>query len=299
MNGKYITPAVTVFHENGAVDYEACAEVYEHLIGGGVDGILILGSIGEFFAVKMDQKKELIRRAAETIGKRVKLIVGTTSMIFDEIIELSRFAGEAGADAVMVLPPFYFPLDEEGIFRYFGKIAESLPDQQIYLYNFPDRTGYDVTPGVTLRLAERYQNIVGYKDTQAGMDHTRELIKLVKGARPDFEIYSGFDDNFAHNVLTGGNGCIGGLSNLVPELCHSWVEAVNGGDLEKTAECQRTIDRLMSVYQVGTPFVPFIKAAMELRGIPTRSLASFPFPEVSEEEKDRIRRILLENGILS
>lgn len=298
MNGKYITPAVTVFHENGTVDYEACGRVYEHLIAGGVDGILILGSIGEFFAVKMDQKKELIRRAVETIGKRVKLIVGTTSMIFDEIIELSRFAGEAGADAVMVLPPFYFPLNEESMFQYFGKIAESLPKQQIYLYNFPDRTGYDVTPGVTLRLAGRYPNIVGYKDTQAGMDHTRELIKLVKGARPDFEIYSGFDDNFAHNVLTGGNGCIGGLSNLVPELCHAWTEAVNGGDLEKTARIQRTIDRLMSVYQVGTPFVPFIKAAMELRGVPTRGLASFPFPVVSEEEKGRIRRILLENGIL-
>ena len=98
---------------------------------------------------------------------------------------------------------------------YYARIAEALPEQSIYLYNFPDRTGYDLTPEITLRLVRKYRNIVGYKDTQAGMDHTRELIKLVKGEFPAFEVYSGFDDNFAHNVLAGGDGCIAGLSNCL------------------------------------------------------------------------------------
>ena len=91
-----------------------------------------------------------------------------------------RFAKQEGADAVIILPPYYFPLGEKSLESYFGMLAEALSDQPIYLYNFPDRTGYDLTPEITLRLVRKYKNIVGYKDTQAGMDHTRELIKLVK-----------------------------------------------------------------------------------------------------------------------
>ena len=110
MKAKYITPAVTVMDKNGNPDWEGCGKVYEHLIQGGVDGILLLGSIGEFFAFTMSQKKELIRYAVKEIAHRTQLIVGTTSMIFEEIVELSRYAKQEGADAVIILPPFYFPL---------------------------------------------------------------------------------------------------------------------------------------------------------------------------------------------
>ena len=116
--------------------------------------------------------------------------------IFDEILELSEYADQEGVDGVMVLPPYYFPISEAGMVTYFGKIAEALPQTNLYLYNFPDRTGCDITPDVTVELVKKYENIKGYKDTQAGMDHTRELIRRVKSIRPDFEIYSGFDDNF-------------------------------------------------------------------------------------------------------
>lgn len=188
MKARYITPAVTVMGKDGTIDFEGCGKVYEHLIEGGVDGILLLGSIGEFFALTMEQKKELIRFAVDKIAHRTQLIVGTTSMVFEELLALSRFAGEEGADAIILLPPYYFPLSPEGLETYYARIAEALPEQSIYLYNFPDRTGYDLTPEITLRLVRKYRNIVGYKDTQAGMDHTRELIKLVKGEFPAFEV---------------------------------------------------------------------------------------------------------------
>ena len=297
MKAKYITPVVTIFRQDGGLDLEASGKVYEHLIRGGVDGILIMGSIGEFFALTMEQKKELICYAASKIAGRTRLIVGTTSMVFEEIIELSRFAGEEGADGVIVLPPYYFPISEASMEEYFGRIARALPHMSIYLYNFPDRTGYDLTPQVTLRLVQKYQNIVGYKDTQAGMDHTRELIKLIRPVRPDFEIYSGFDDNFAHNVLAGGDGCIAGLSNLYPGLAHEWVEAFEREDLVQVMEIQRKIDILMEIYQVGRPFVPYIKAAMEITGILEAPASSFPFPEAGEEEKKAIRRIMKKAGM--
>lgn len=297
MKANYITPAVTVFHKDGTINFEETGKVYEHLIKGGVDGILIMGSIGEFFALTMEQKKELIHFAAEKIAHRVRLLAGTTSMVFDEIIELSKYAKEAGTDGVIILPPYYFPISEAGLEIYYGKIAELLPDQDIYLYNFPDRTGYDVTPQVTLNLVKKYPNIKGYKDTQAGMDHTRELIKLIKAVRPDFEIYSGFDDNFAHNVLAGGDGCIAGLSNVLPELTHGWVEAFAKEDLQKVQEIQQKIDILMEIYQVGKPFVPYIKAAMEEKGIIENAASSFPFPEVTAEDRKQINEIMQKAGV--
>lgn len=297
MKANYITPAVTVFHKDGTINFEETGKVYEHLIKGGVDGILIMGSIGEFFALTMEQKKELIHFAAEKIAHRVRLLAGTTSMVFDEIIELSKYAKETGTDGVIIPPPYYFPISETGLETYYGKIAELLPDQDIYLYNFPDRTGYDVTPQVTLNLVKKYPNIKGYKDTQAGMDHTRELIKLIKAVRPDFEIYSGFDDNFAHNVLAGGDGCIAGLSNVLPELTHGWVEAFAKEDLQKVQEIQQKIDILMEIYQVGKPFVPYIKAAMEEKGIIENAASSFPFPEVTAEDRKQINEIMQKAGV--
>lgn len=296
MKAKYITPAVTIFRQDGSLDLEACGKVYEHLIKGGIDGILLMGSIGEFFALTMEQKKELICNAVSAVAGRTRLIVGTTSMVFDEILEISRFARDKGADGVIVLPPYYFPISEDGMEEYFGRIAQALPDTSIYLYNFPDRTGYDLTPRVTLHLVQKYDNIVGYKDTQAGMDHTRELIKLIKPVRPDFEIYSGFDDNFAHNVLAGGDGCIAGLSNLYPGLAHAWVEAFAHEDLAQVGRIQRKIDILMEIYQVGKPFVPYIKAAMEVTGVLDGAASSFPFPEAEEADKEAILRILKKAG---
>ena len=111
-------------------------------------------------------------------------------------------------------------------------------------------------------------------------------------------IFSGFDDNFAHNVLSGGDGCIGGLSNLAPEVCSAWVSAIRRGDLAAVAEFQRKIDRLMSVYSVGMPFVPFIKRAMELRGVGIRSFSSAPLPRPGAEDDRKLLEILRRENLI-
>ncbi len=291
MNSHYITPAVTPFDKEGNLDYTALKGLYDHLIEGGVDGILILGSIGEFFALSLEKKKELIRFAIPYINKRTRVLVGTASMDISETLGLSTYAWEQGADGVIVISPYYFALSNESVEEYYSFVAQNCPCD-LYLYNFPDRTGYDLAPTVTLNLIRKHKNIVGYKDTIPGMDHTRELIKLIKPEFPDFKIYSGFDDNFAHNVLSGGDGCIGGLSNLVPHICSAWVRAFRDNDLEEVSRIQLTIDRLMSVYHVGKPFVPYIKAAMAMTGLPLSDYCSFPLPRATEQEKDRLKSIL-------
>lgn len=287
----YITPAVTPFCPDGQIDFESCAKLYNYLIDGGVDGILILGSIGEFFALTMQQKQDLVRFAVETVRHRVPLIVGTTSMIFDEIVELSNYSVDLGADAVMIIPPYYFHHTDASVEEYYSLLAEKIHGN-IYLYNFPDRTGYEIAPEVVRKLAERHRNIIGIKDTIGGMDHTREIIKQVKPARPEFRIYSGFDDNFAHNVLCGGNGCVAGLSNLYPELTARWVRAAREGKYAMLQSVQQTIDKLMDIYSVGKPFVPYIKEALVMRGIIKYSTASCPMPVVTSEQKERLKQIM-------
>ncbi len=290
---RYMTPAVTPLLPDGEIDFASCRKLYQHLLEGGVDGILILGSIGEFFGLKMDQKKALIRCAKEAVKGRCKLIAGTTSMIFEEIVELSNYALEQGVDGVMVIPPYYFHFTDESVYEYYDMLAQEIQGD-VYLYNFPDRTGYDISPQVVKKLALAHANIVGIKDTIGGVDHTRELIKQVKSVRPEFEIYSGFDDNFAHNVLCGGNGCIAGLSNLYPELTSSWVEAMRNSDCRKAAECQRKIDRLMDIYSVGKPFVPFIKAALAAKGVIQHAAATRPMPVATREQLDQLNKIMEE-----
>ena len=254
----YITPAVTPLCPDGQIDFESCKNLYNHLIDGGVDGIVVLGSIGEFFAFTLQQKKDLVRFAVETVQHRVPVIIGTTSMVFDEIVELSNYYVDLGADAVMIIPPYYFYHTDESVIEYYGRLAEAIHGD-VYLYNFPDRTGYEISPAVVRKLAERYENIIGIKDTIGGVDHTREIIKQVKQVRPEFRVYSGFDDNFAHNVLCGGNGCIAGLSNLYPELTSAWVKAAREENYAEFQRIQQKIDKLMDIYAVGKPFVPFIK----------------------------------------
>ncbi len=300
MNGqtiRYMTPAVTPMLPNGELDKDSCGKLYEHLLSGGVDGILILGSIGEFFGFTLEQKKELICCAAGAFAGRCRLLVGTTSMVYREIVELSDYALGQGADGIVIIPPYYFHFTDESVYEYYDSLAKDIHGN-IYLYNFPERTGYEISPDVVVKLAAAHQNIVGIKDTISGVDHTRELIKRVRPVRPDFEIYSGFDDNFAHNVLCGGNGCIAGLSNLYPELTSAWAEAMRSSDLQKTADCQQRIDRLMDIYSVGKPFVPFIKAALAAKGVIAHSVATKPMPTAAAEQLARIKNIMeeYENG---
>jgi len=291
MNANYITPVVTAFDDKGNLDTDAQKSIYDYLINNGIKEIVILGSIGEFFALSCDVKKDLIKFAVKYINNRAKVIVGTTGPNIAETVELTKYAFGQGADAVIVISPYYFSLSDKSVEEYYDMVAENCPGD-LYLYNFPDRTGYDVSPAVTLKLVRKHKNIVGYKDTLAGMDHTRELIKLIKPEFPEFKIYSGFDDNFAYNVLSGGDGCIAGLSNVFPGLCVSWAKAVEENDMEKVSGIQQTVNILMGIYNVGKPFVPYIKKAMQITGLPVRDFCTFPMPEVTESEAEIIRSIL-------
>jgi 4-hydroxy-tetrahydrodipicolinate synthase len=290
MKAKWLTPVVTAFNKDGQIDHDANKKIYDFLIDSGMDGIVLLGSTGEFFSMSMEQKKELIDLATEYIKGRTKLIVGTGDMSIDETIELSNYAHDKGADGVMVIGPYYFSLSEESIEYFYDTVAENTK-ANVYIYNFPERTGYDVSADITLKLVRKHKNIVGYKDTVTEMGHTRELINTVCQEFPDFEVYSGFDENFAHNALSGGAGAIGGLSNFIPDICAEWVKAFNEKDFDKVSEIQKIINIAMGIYGIGIPFIPIVKKAMMLRGIEMEDYCTFPFIQANEEQTNKIKQL--------
>lgn len=294
---SFMTPVVTAFNPDGSLDVQGNKNVYEHLIKGGVDGIVVMGSTGEFFSMSMQDKKKLVDVAAETIKGRTRLLIGASCMDWRETVELGNYAIDAGAEAVMIVPPYYFALSDASVMEYYGKVAPAIHGD-ILLYNFPDRTGYDLKPEIILELARAHKNIVGLKDTVEKMGHTREVIKALRPEFPEFEILSGYDDNLVHNVMSGGNGCIGGLSNLAPEITSAWAKAVREGDLEGMVKGQRTIDQMMDLYAIGTPFIPISKRAMQLRGIEISDTCTVPFLPANAEQEAQIKAFMTRVGLL-
>lgn len=288
---KYLTPVITAFNKEREIDIEGNKEIWEHLINGGVDGIVLLGSTGEFFNMSMFQKKELIKLATEHINKRIPLFIGTGSMNIKETIELSNYALNLGADGVMIIGPYYFPVNDRDLENFYSKLAINI-NGDIYLYNFPKMTGHDINPKVLLNLLEKHQNIIGYKDTVSEMSHTRNLIQAIKDKYPNFIIYSGYDDNFVHNILSGGNGCIGALSNLYPQIFKQWVDAINNKDIVNIEKFQKLIDSVMEIYDVETPFIPVLKKALILNGIKIEEYCTEPFGVISEVQISKLKKIL-------
>lgn len=297
MKAKWITPVVTALDENGHIDTEANKRIYEHLIQGGIDGILIFGSIGEFFALPMEEKKDMVREAVACIDHRVTVYIGTNSMEFEECVEFSNFALDAGADGVMVISPYYFNLPDSAVENFYDSLADRV-NGPVLLYNFPARTGYDLKPEVILGLVRRHKNIVGIKDTVGTMGHTRAIIQAVKREFPEFLVYSGFDEFFAHNVLSGGDGCIAGLSNFVPAVAAGFAGAARDNDLAAMQAYQQKIDSLMAIYDVAEQFIPIIKKAMVLCGVEMDPACAAPLLSADENETEKIREILKQAEII-
>ncbi len=298
MHAKWITPAVTAMDKQGRIDMEANKRIYDFLIEKGMDGILLLGSIGEFFAIPMEDKKRLIREALSYIDHRVTVYVGTCEMNLEACIGLTNYALEQGADGAMVISPYYFNLPDNAILHFYDTLAEKACGP-LLLYNFPERTGYDLRPELVGQLVSRHENIVGIKDTVGTMGHTRALIQKVKKKHPQFLVYSGFDEFFGHNVLSGGDGCIAGLSNFAPEIAAGYAECARGDDLAGMQEYQQKIDKLMAIYDVAPQFIPVIKKAMQLRGLQLQPFCAPPMLTASEEETQKIQSVLAESNLLS
>jgi len=288
---QYLSPTITAFADDLTLDRNANEEIIERLISGGIDGLIVLGSTGEFYAMSRRQKEELIRLAVGCAGGRVRTYIGAGCMTVAETAELGNFALDCGATGVILIHPYYFKLDEETVFAYYSRVASEL-EGSILLYNYPNCTGFSLTPDMIMRLARKHPNIIGVKDTVDDFSHTRKIIGALQPEFPDFLIYSGMDENLAHIALSGGDGVIGALTNLYPSLCASFRDAVNRRDALLIAEHQKIFDLMMGLYSIRSPFMPVMKQAMRRRGLTLGNACLTPYPPLTRAEQDRLYALM-------
>ncbi len=285
MKAEIMTPALTIFNNDGSIDYQGNQKLIRHLIDNRVDGIVPLGSTGEFTSLSFQEKKDFLDFYLSEIDGSVKVLPGTGCIDSNETIELSNFALSRGAEGVLIIGQYYYGMTQEDIFHYYDYLAGRI-NGNIYLYNFPARTSTDFDPETVLRLLNSHKNIVGMKESVSAFAHTRDIMQLIKEDFPDFKMYSGFDDQFLDNIDFGGHGSIGAISNILPQLWSKWVSSKNSGDYEQIVDIKQKIFSLMRLYQIECNCSGLFKELLKARGLDINTTTLFPFEHVKKESID-------------
>ena len=221
-----VVPLVTPF-KNGAVDEQAFARLAERQITAGSHGLSVGGTTGEPAALSLDERKRLIALAVEVASGRVPVLAGTGSANLEETLVLTRHAREVGADAAMVIVPYYTKPNPEGLFRYFQAVLEAVPEFPVVVYNIPGRACVSVPVEVLARLRERYPWLIGVKHSVRDLDVVTETLRVLGEG---FAVFCGLESLTYPMLALGARGMIAATANLVPEKVAALYEAVRKGD---------------------------------------------------------------------
>jgi 2-dehydro-3-deoxy-D-pentonate aldolase len=289
---------VTPFDEQGEVDLVATEAVVERFIVAGVDGISPLGSTGESSHLNGDERKRFIEEVSRIVGGRVPLVVGVGAAGTREAVELARHAEGVGVDAVLIVSPFYWKVGEEGLFKHFAAVAESV-NIPVLVYNLPMLTGIDLSPSLIARIAAECPNVTGLKDTVTEYRHTVSVLREVKRVRSDFSVLAGWEDLILPSLLAGADGSICAFANVAPELFVNLVRSARDGELAKAAELHRRVLSLLTLGAYSDPPISAIKLAMNTLGVPLSSAVRGPALPVPEEAHEKVEAVLRETGLLT
>lgn len=283
-----ITPIVTPFNrdEKQTINYDALKQLIDKLIDGGVKGIFILGSNGEFHVVSPDETVEMTKKTAEIIHGRVPLYVGTGGNSTQAVIELSKRVEEAGADALSVITPYFISPNDEELIDHYKRIAAStsLP---IVLYNIPKSTKINLSKHVVEELA-KVDNIVAIKDSSGDMENLKGYVEATQGT--NMKVLIGSDSKIAPAIRLGAVGAIAGTSNVITEHVVGLYNALMNHEDEKADKMQEEIEIIRGVLKLGT--VPSVmKRSVELLGISVGP-ARLPVLEVKPEVDEKIKEML-------
>jgi 4-hydroxy-tetrahydrodipicolinate synthase len=282
-------PSVTPFDSNNNLDIDALSRHFSRLNQSGIDTLLLMGSIGEFASLSQQERLLLIREARQL--SPLSMVANVSSTCIADMLQLADAAWQNGFDAVMVLPPYYYGQTHKQLLSYFKALDTQLGGKW-FAYNFPARTGCDLTPALVAELAAELPNFVGIKDTMDCLSHNRAMIEETKKVRSDFTVLSGYDEYLLPNLLAGGSGVISGLNNIVPELFARAMQAWRAGDLAQLSEIQQRIGKLMAIYTIGDDFVTTIKTAVARRFDSMRSYSRNYGGELTAEQCEEVDRLL-------
>lgn len=277
---------VTPFTQDDKVNFEELGKMIDFQIAGGTDAIIICGTTGESSTLTHEEHDECIKFAVEHTAGRVPVIAGTGSNSTAEAIRLSTHAQNNGADALLLVTPYYNKATQKGLIQHYTAIANSV-DLPIILYNVPSRTGVNILPQTAVTLAKNVKNIVAIKEASGNISQVAELAALSDGC---IDIYSGNDDQVVPLLSLGGVGVISVLSNVMPKLTHDMVMSYLNGDVKLSRQLQLSVMNLNKALFCEVNPIP-VKEALNMMGWNAGAVRS-PLCEMEPQHKELLRKEL-------
>lgn len=286
-----IVAIVTPMQEDGQVDFDSLQSLVKFHIQEGTDAIVSVGTTGESATLSMDEHSTVIRKTIEYTNGEIPVIAGTGANSTTEALELTENAKKAGAHACLLVTPYYNKPPQEGLYRHFKKIAETVDIPQI-LYNVPGRTSVDMSAETTARLA-LIDNIIGTKEAHGTVERIKELVALCPA---DFRIFTGDDGTAMESILAGAHGNISVTANVAPALMHQMCKAALEKDDATARELDARLAELNKLLFIESNPIP-VKWALQQMGM-MKSGIRLPLVGLNENFHTDVRGALKKAGVL-
>jgi 4-hydroxy-tetrahydrodipicolinate synthase len=283
-----ITPLVTPFTADGALDLDAIKPLVDWQLGYGTHGISVGGSTGEPTSQTVAERIEVMRAAVEAIDGRVPFLPGTGTALLDETLDLTAEAQRLGAAAALVVTPYYGRAQQDGLFRWYSRVASEFPDLPIIVYNVPIRAAVDITPQTVGRLRRAHDNIVGIKETTRDFEHVSYVFNE---AGTDFIALSGIELLCYPMLCLGGAGHLSCVGNFAPRPVAALHDAFAAGDHDRARALHYDLHPLVDAAFAETNPVP-AKWVMEQLGLLKSAFAREPLAPLSDAGQERVRALL-------
>lgn len=282
----------TPFHEDGSVNYEEFAKLIEFQIANGTDAIIVCGTTGESATMTMEEHSEVVRFCVKQVAGRIPVVAGTGSNDTKAAIQLSKDAEKDGADAVLLVTPYYNKATQNGLVAHYKAICSEIKIPAI-LYNVPSRTGVNIQPATVARIAKEVPNVKAIKDATGNISQTATMMALTDG---NIDLYSGNDDQIVPILSLGGLGVISVLSNVAPRETHEICQKFFEGDVAGSRDLQlRALPLIHALFSEVNP-IP-VKTALKYIGI-NAGPVHLPLTEMEPEHAEVLKKEMQNFGLI-
>ena len=282
------TAIVTPFKKDGSIDEAALRRFVDFQISGGVEALVPVGTTGENPTLNADEQKRVIEIVIEQANKRVKIFAGAGSNNTSEVIEKTRFAKKAGADAALVVGPYYNKPTQNGYFQHFSAVADAV-DIPLIIYNVPGRTGGNIEAATMLRMAEEIPNVVMVKEASGNLT---QIMEIARNMPKHFSLLSG-DDSLAYSIIAlGGDGCISVVKNEVPKEYSNLLRLCLKGNWTEALQLHYRLLPLMNINFIESSPTP-VKTALAMMGMMEETLR-LPLVPLTEPSRVKLKNVLAE-----
>ena len=281
-----VVALMTSFDSEGNLDIEKTGEFVDYMADTGLHGLFVAGTAGEGPKLSVDEKKTLIRATVEKANGRVAVLGGAGGVATRDSLEVAKYARDVGADAVVLLPPYYYHPSKSALFEHYSNVASKV-DLPVYLYNLPSFVGYTLDVDLVSQIAGECSNVIGVKDSGGNLSYSIDLIAAVRGKA---SVFQGIEALFLSSLIMGAKGAVVSDANVAPKLVLSIFEAFKKGDLRRAVDDQfklALLDRVLS----SDDFISYTKEALKLLGMPIGTCRK-PCSTVTSDESKKIKEAL-------